>query len=77
MSIRTLIEINHDFTGYINSDALDVLRLYLASGDHERYRDPLRRFGIMLIASRHHSTDYRLPDKVEGLPDPPKGADKP
>lgn len=60
MSIRTLLEINHDCWGEIddnrNEFVVDVLR-YLGSGsDTDTQR--LLRYGIRIAATRHHSEQY-------------------
>jgi len=67
MSIRTLIEINHDFTWRMDDEFLASLRGYL-SGGSTRCADDLRAHGIRVIAQRHHSSDFHVdPEKVEGF----------
>lgn len=67
MSIRTLIEINHDFTFRLDDDFMARLRTYLASGDR-RAAEELKPYGVTVIGSRHHSSDFYFdPDHVDGF----------
>ncbi len=57
MSQRTLIEINHDFTGEIDrEDTQFVIDLvsYLRAGG-ERSKQNLERYGLRVLGRRHHS----------------------
>ena len=73
MSIRTLIEINHDKTYSFDAALIEVLASYLRSGDNNRYAGALERYGIRVISSRHHSTTYHIPPGVDGfITDKPK-----
>lgn len=62
MSNRTLIEINHDFSGDIgrNPEAfLSALLSYLASASRDRVLE-LDGFGITVFGMRHHSDPYSI-----------------
>lgn len=67
MSIRTLIEINHDHTHDLDQRFLEVLAAYLRSGDKSKHADDLERYGIRVISSRHHSTMYHIPANTVGF----------
>lgn len=61
MSIRTVIEINHDFLGDMTQGTFSELVLLLKSGDAARemnHRPELR--GIKFLAQRHHSTKMTI-----------------
>ena len=67
MSIRTLIEINHDRTWDIDEEFLADLRGYL-SGGSIRCAEALEQRGLRVIAQRHHSSDFHFdPNKVDGF----------
>lgn len=70
MSIRSLIEINHDFTPYLEGGFLVRLKDYLNSGD-SRSADVLTAYGVQLLSQRHHSSEYRLEPHAPGFPPPP------
>lgn len=60
MSIRTIIEVNHDFILRMGpQDWEDIRRQILASytGDQHRYREVP---GIRVLGSRHHSETLNL-----------------
>lgn len=62
MSNRTLIEINHDFCGEIKKnhiEFIDDLCDYIRSGP-ARSKDRLERFGVRLLACRHHSDPFHI-----------------
>lgn len=67
MSIRTLFEINHDYSVRNQDGLLVALQRYLNSGDH-RAAEELERYGIKVIASRHHSTEYWVRPETDGFP---------
>lgn len=68
MSIRSLFEINHDFTHRLDDGFMDTLRRYLASGDRES-AEHLERYGFRFVAQRHHSGAFRIKPDTEGFPD--------
>ena len=67
MSNRTLIEINHDFwmQACLPSFVDDLIR-YLGAGD-SKTAERLEQYGIKVIAMRHHSEDFRIPDGTPGF----------
>jgi hypothetical protein len=68
MSIRSLIEINHDFTWRLDDPAfVAALQRYLASACRETASD-LERFGVHVITSRHHSGRYYVDPRIDGFP---------
>jgi hypothetical protein len=59
MSFRSLIEVNHDFTGHIERDPEGFVReliRYLNSGSTQHI--DLERFGVNRLGMRHHSGKY-------------------
>ena len=65
MSIRTIVEINHDFGHQIerNPEAfLRALRHYINSTS-ERNGAELERFGVRVAWSGHHSDDRKVVTK--------------
>lgn len=73
MSIRTLIEINHDNTHDLDDRLLVVLGSYLRSGAKKRHEYDLERYGTRVISIRHHSTIYHIPADTDGfITDKPK-----
>ena len=68
MSIRTLIEINHDYTHDLDDPAfVRLFQRYLATGD-QRWGDELRHWGLRIISQRHHSADFHFdPANVDGF----------
>lgn len=67
MSIRSLIEINHDFCGDLDGKLVETLQRYLRSGSRE-YADELDRYGIRVISQRHHSGTYYVESEPDGFP---------
>jgi len=67
MSIRSLIEINHDKTHELDAAFLEVLRLYLTSGD-SRWAQVLDLYGVRVISQRHHADNFRVPNGTPGFP---------
>lgn len=67
MSNRSLIEINHDFTGELGDEFLQALRYYLSSGSRED-ATWLKRFGVHVISMRHHSGRYYVEPTTGGFP---------
>lgn len=68
MSIRSIMEFNHDMSHEIERNPqafLTILGQYLASANF-RNSVELQRFGITVMASHHHSADVEL--KVNGSP---------
>jgi len=69
MSQRTLFEINHDVAHAIEANPDEfLLRLgqYLASGS-PRCAEPLKHFGVTVIARRHHSDDPLMTTALDKL----------
>lgn len=62
MSVRTIVEFNHDHVRNIfenGPEFLVSLRLALSSGDNESW-DGLRRYGIRKVVVAHHSDDRKV-----------------
>lgn len=60
MSIRSLLEINHDYAHQIEANPqrfMKALRNYLGSTD-QRSVDEMERFGIVVFGSRHHADPF-------------------
>lgn len=66
MSLRTLIEINHDYTHRMD-DLMPVLRRYLSSGDRETAAE-LERFGFRVVGMRHHADKFIVQGEPDGFP---------
>ena len=61
MSWRTLIEFNHDVMGKaIKADPEGFVRAmdFLNNSASERNAEEVKRFGITVIRTRHHSDDF-------------------
>lgn len=68
MSLRSLIEINHDFTHRLERDEfVEALTRYLCSGSRQNAED-LERFGLKVIGMRHHSGSFYLDGEPDGFP---------
>ena len=68
MSMRTLIELNHDYADCLSDQEwLVFLARYLASGDSQRAKQ-LERFGCKVIGMRHHSDKFVIDDGADGFP---------
>jgi hypothetical protein len=71
MSWRTLIEFNHDITGRaIEQDPqgfVDALRFFNNSAC-DRNAEELKRFGITVIRTRHHSDSFMSQLPPERIP---------
>ena len=67
MSIRSLIEINHDFTHRLDESFIDALERYLNSASAES-ADDLERYGVRVISLRHHTGRYYLKGEPDGFP---------
>lgn len=66
MSVRTLIELNHDCVR--NDSALvEALARYAASGTRED-AEALERFGLTVLGLRHHSGRYYVESEPDGFP---------
>lgn len=68
MSIRTLIEINHDRTWDMdrNPEFLQALTGYLAGGS-TRCKEALEQYGVKVIAQRHHSSEFHIDPATDGF----------
>lgn len=68
MSMRTLIEINHDYCGRLDDPAfLAFLHLYLSSGNREN-AEQLEQFGVRVIGMRHHADKFVIKGDADGFP---------
>lgn len=67
MSIRTLIEINHDYSQGLGVEFLAALQQY-ARSTHPDDAERLEDMGVRVIASRHHADDFRIPNGTPGFP---------
>ncbi len=67
MSIRTLIEINRDYSVRDQADLLPALQRYLNSASRETAED-LERFGIRVIGMRHHLSNFVIDGEPDGFP---------
>jgi hypothetical protein len=62
MSMRTIVEFNHDFVHDIRAkpeEFIAYLSQALNSGGKEEWRH-LRRFGVTQVVMVHHSTDRKV-----------------
>jgi predicted transcriptional regulator len=62
MSIRTLVEFNHDYAHRIEEDGLQFLTLLeavLRGHDKEATEELQHRFGVTVGRARHHSTPMK------------------
>lgn len=68
MSMRTLIELNHDYSdNLISPDFIGFLAQYLRSGaraDAER----LERYGARVVGMRHHADKFVIAGDADGFP---------
>lgn len=64
MSLRTLLEFNHDYAALGRDGLQEALQLYLNSASRE-HAEALEVYGIRVIGMRHHSGNFI----VEGTPD--------
>lgn len=62
MSIRTIIEINHDLSHRAESDPVEFLSAFMAftASANPRTAERLERFGFRVVESVHHSTDRKV-----------------
>jgi hypothetical protein len=60
MSVRSIVEINHDFAGRIGERFILVLAQALSSSDPELWERLRREYGIRRIVECHHSDDRRV-----------------
>lgn len=68
MSMRTLVEINHDYSDRAASlEMLSFLARYLASGSRDD-AERLERYGIKVVGLRHHSELYVIDGRADGFP---------
>lgn len=66
MSIRTLIEINHDVVSEDTGLSVALAR-YARTGSLED-ADRLRQYGLRVLGSRHHSHNYIFSEDPDGFP---------
>lgn len=68
MSIRTLIEINHDCGKKGPDDGfLEALNRYIGCADRET-AEALERYGVRVLGMRHHSSPYIMDGTPDGFP---------
>jgi hypothetical protein len=68
MSMRTLIELNHDYSDrLVSAEFAALLNRYLASGARTD-AEALRRFGALVIGLRHHSDNWIIDANSDGFP---------
>lgn len=68
MSVRSLIELNHDLADRMGDPAfLVVLENYLRSTSDENAM-ALSRFGARVLSERHHSSAYHMRGEPDGFP---------
>ncbi len=67
MSLRTLLEINHDAAITDDLTLLTALQRYVSSANPRTAAD-LERFGIKVVGMRHHSSAFVVPDGTDGFP---------
>lgn len=69
MSIRSLIEINHDLvrTEGDQTAFLRALQMFVNSGSKSE-AELLERFGFKVIGQRHHSGVFYVEDNADGFP---------
>lgn len=63
MSIRTIIEINHDYGDAIDRDPegfVHAIRSQIRSAYEPETIQRLRHFGVVVVESVHHSTDRKV-----------------
>lgn len=60
MSIRTVIEINHDRLGDFTPETWETLVRLLKSCDHRQIEQHRECYGIKFLAQRHHSTEITV-----------------
>ena len=56
MSIRTVIEINHDYLGQFTPETWRQLVEALKAGDHSMFNSKPELRGLKFLLQRHHST---------------------
>ncbi|HEY9219568.1 MAG TPA: hypothetical protein VIO94_16085 [Phenylobacterium sp.] len=67
MSLRTLLEINHDAAITDDLALLTALRRYVSSAS-PRTAAELERFGVKVVGMRHHSSAFVVPEGTAGFP---------
>ncbi len=67
MSMRTLIEINHDYAFDITHGLIPALQRYVASGSKDD-AEALSRFGVKVIGMRHHADKFIIDGRTDGFP---------
>lgn len=68
MSLRTLIEINHDVAGREDTGLLVALARYVRSANRE-HAEALEQYGLRVIGMRHHSGNFIIEgDEPDGFP---------
>lgn len=70
MSIRSLLEFNHDYAHEITNDPaafIAALRRYQNCADRETAA-PLERFGVRRVSTRHHADKFHIDEREDGFP---------
>jgi len=72
MSIRTIIELNHDYAHRIEADTqfTDLLSEALRTGSEQAW-ETLRRYGVTRLAQAHHSDERQV--LINGRSSSPRG----
>lgn len=69
MSIRTVVEVNHDYGHHIEEDPAEFARLVryaINAGDRNTWEE-LESFGIRFITERHHSDECEVRTKYKTI----------
>jgi hypothetical protein len=70
MSIRSLLEFNHDYAHEIQAEPeafLAALRRYQNCAEHEAAEE-LERFGVRRVSVRHHADKFFIDEREDGFP---------
>lgn len=60
MSIRTFLEVNHDFLSRLDRDDVCGRELRLALNNHDESKKDLALKGVRVLTSRHHSEPFQI-----------------
>lgn len=63
MSMRSILEINHDYADVIKRDPIgfaQVMLDLLRGGNNEPIRQNLRHYGVVVAQTVHHSTPRKV-----------------
>lgn len=71
MSIRTLIEINHDSANDIvrgKDTFMQLLGMLLRGGDREAIEALKDDWGVHVVSQRHHADTFYIDEREDGFP---------